>query len=706
MLVGRRSSESVFPQVTWLPLPGSDHVLLDLRGSKTRLSRARSIRLCSIRLLDATLTLKDLPYMRTTARAIVNRARRLPMALAARTFALAKVFVRHGPRGVVQYVRLSMAPRVIPAIFANGLTTDPGITAVRRWHLIHSKPIVIALTGEARPGLAQWITDMRRALHCHFLLSPAAALHVEGVDPAFYTVCDFLQGEKASFVDLREWLFQHWRSCDVLILDADQPFVDSTVAIRLQHAAYAYESPASEIGFVTAGLNVDGVEYAGWEWDRASAAWSAPQPHPADYGQGVIARYVLAANVHGFYSTTLALERVPMTLREVEGLSFSDQLNRMVAMGWRQNVRTLAYPSVSLVSSAPVVPRSTSFDRKWLTDRHVTDFEGRRRIIFVLPATSISGGIKTVFEQADGLLSRGFAVEIWSLQGAPAWMSSNVGVKTYRTYFDLIAALRNEEAIKVATWWESAQAVWLASVNTGIPAFYIQEFETWFYPNDKIGQAAVASSYRKEFASLTIADFQKAELAELGVEARTVHSGYDSSNFKVLDTITRRDDTLMAVGRSFFQKNFAMTERAWRSLGNSRPRFLLYGFEPDLVADDLVAYEERPSNERVNELYNEATCFVQTSFHEGFSLPIIEAMAAGCPVITTDSHGNRDFCRDGENCIMVEQNDVEGLASAISLVMGDQDLQQRLRSAGLQTAKLHTWTVILDQLQDFYEQVA
>jgi glycosyltransferase involved in cell wall biosynthesis len=54
---------------------------------------------------------------------------------------------------------------------------------------------------------------------------------------------------------------------------------------------------------------------------------------------------------------------------------------------------------------------------------------------------------------------------------------------------------------------------------------------------------------------------------------------------------------------------------------------------------------------------------------------------------------------------MVEQDDVEGLASAISLVMGDASLRARLSAQGLETAKLHTWTVILDQLQDFYERV-
>ena len=50
----------------------------------------------------------------------------------------------------------------------------------------------------------------------------------------------------------------------------------------------------------------------------------------------------------------------------------------------------------------------------------------------------------------------------------------------------------------------------------------------------------------------------------------------------------------------------------------------------------------------------EATVFVQTSTHEGFALPPLESMATGGAVVCTDAHGNRDFCVDGENCLMPE----------------------------------------------------
>ena len=80
----------------------------------------------------------------------------------------------------------------------------------------------------------------------------------------------------------------------------------------------------------------------------------------------------------------------------------------------------------------------------------------------------------------------------------------------------------------------------------------------------------------------------------------------------------------------------------------------MFGIEPELGPEHGARYFERPSDERVNELFNQATVFVQTSRHEGFCLPLLEAMAAGTPVVSTDAHGNRDFCRDGENCLIAD----------------------------------------------------
>jgi hypothetical protein len=616
--------------------------------------------------------------------------------------------VSQGPAANLRYLKYTLAPKIEAHRFANGLATALDPNEARKWHLLHPKPLVIALYGSAKrdSDLAAWVAATTVELHGHALVSPEIGALLTSVDPTRYTVRDFIGSPtETDFFAVKSWMHQHWRMSDLVFFDLSDPIPTALDILRSQHAAHAYQLHHQDIGIVTPQLIVGELRIAGYEWDRACSQWRVRDVASSDHGQRSIPRYVLAANAHGLYITKQALDQVPLTNTETAGLDFEQQLNRFIGIAWKQNLRTLAFPGVEYEVAEVRTPIATDFERKWLTDRTVTNAAGQKRIIFVLPATTVSGGIRTVFEQADSFLKRGFAAEIWALQEQPTWIDVEVQIRTFSTYFDMVVALRSEEAIKVATWWETAQVVWLGSVNAGIPSYYVQEFETWFYPDNASARAAVASSYRLEMHHVTIADYQRGELKGIGVDATLVPSGFNSENFHLLPGVSRRSDTVLALGRSFFQKNFAMTLAAWFTLGQRRPRLSLYGIEPEIAADDRIHYFLKPSNNEVNALYNESTCFVQTSRHEGFGLPIIEAMATGCPVITTDSHGNRDFCFDEVNCLVVEQDDVEGLARAIERLMADPELQEKLRTAGLQTAQKYRWSVVMDQLESYYDSV-
>ncbi len=126
---------------------------------------------------------------------------------------------------------------------------------------------------------------------------------------------------------------------------------------------------------------------------------------------------------------------------------------------------------------------------------------------------------------------------------------------------------------------------------------------------------------------------------------------------------------VLALGRSNPLKNLPLTIDAWRALrrdgAREPPELCLFGIEPELATDAGMRYVESPSDEQVNELFNRATVFVQTSTHEGFCLPPLEAMATGGAVVCTDAHGNRDFCVDGENCLMPEP-DRDSVSAALA----------------------------------------
>jgi glycosyltransferase involved in cell wall biosynthesis len=250
----------------------------------------------------------------------------------------------------------------------------------------------------------------------------------------------------------------------------------------------------------------------------------------------------------------------------------------------------------------------------------------------------------------------------------------------------------------------------------GIPVYFVQDIETSYYPDDEAVRHAVIDSYRPEFRYMTISGWNRERLRELGLDAELIPPGIDLDTFRPRADVARREDMVLALGRANPLKNLPLTVAAWRALdgrsgSGARPELCLFGVEPELArgkgiaAGDGVRYVVSPDDERVNELFNQATVFVQTSVHEGFALPPLEAMATGAAVVCTDAHGNRDFCRDGVNCLMPEAN-AAAVSAALARLLGDPELRAQLGRAGIETAQEYAWERRIDALEGFFQRVA
>jgi len=618
------------------------------------------------------------------------------------------ILLKFGPLEYSRYFKRAFGKHMFIHNFPNGIKTSLDLQKANNWHLLNKKPLVVVLIGAPKNSdIAIWMQNVQKKLQCHFLVGDKAKKYLVDLDKNIYKITECLSTKEVNMYDIWQEVQQHYRGNDIILIDVEEDLIGASDIMRLQHAAYSYDDD-NEIGFV-APAYIDRSHknnvVAGFEYNKKDSLWLPSTTTKKDYGQVYIPRYNLIALSHGLYIKHSVIQSLSVSRQDVRELkTLNDQVGFYIFSGWKQNIKTLSFSSISVSIKKLQTPTVQSYHKLWLEVRTVLNQKGDTKVIYVLNATSMSGGIRVIFEHADSLIRRGFDVEIWSLQGQPTWTSVDVVIRKFHSYSDLMLALRNEDAIKVATWWETAQIVWLSSVNHGIPVNFVQEFETWFYPNDNLAQAAVVSSYRKEFTYMTTADYQHEELRQIGIDAQIIPVGYEKKYYYENKKISRESDAVLAVGRSFFQKNFAMTLRAWKKLAEKRPRLFLFGFEPNIIKDDKVTYFNQPSNEEVNQLYNRATCFVQTSIHEGFSLPIIEAMAAGCPVITTDSHGNRGFCFDGKNCLLVGQDDSDALALAIERLLHDTALQETLRQEGLVTARQYEWSNVIDRLAEFYKK--
>jgi glycosyltransferase involved in cell wall biosynthesis len=91
-----------------------------------------------------------------------------------------------------------------------------------------------------------------------------------------------------------------------------------------------------------------------------------------------------------------------------------------------------------------------------------------------------------------------------------------------------------------------------------------------------------------------------------------------------------------------------------------------------------VRFEGAVPRERMPELFAAADIFCLPSLYEGFPLAILEAMAAGLPVVTTRVAGNPEAVTDGEHGRLVEAEDAAGLAAALIDLIGDEEGRRRM----------------------------
>lgn len=116
---------------------------------------------------------------------------------------------------------------------------------------------------------------------------------------------------------------------------------------------------------------------------------------------------------------------------------------------------------------------------------------------------------------------------------------------------------------------------------------------------------------------------------------------------------------------------------------------------PDLAAEatrlgvgDVVRLLGPVPDEDLPALYGEALAFVFPSLWEGFGLPVLEAMAAGAPVIATCRGAVPEVA--GDAALLVEP-EVGPLADALARLLDDPGLRERLREAGLRRARAFSW---------------
>ncbi len=119
-----------------------------------------------------------------------------------------------------------------------------------------------------------------------------------------------------------------------------------------------------------------------------------------------------------------------------------------------------------------------------------------------------------------------------------------------------------------------------------------------------------------------------------------------------------------------------------------------------------VAFHDYVPNEDLPPYYKTADIFcAPTTGRESFGIILLEAMATGKPIVASDIEGYSEVVRDGVEGLLVKPKDEEALANALSKLLLNKPLRERIGAMGRRKAEDYGWESIAQRVMDYYERL-
>ncbi|MEP7220730.1 MAG: glycosyltransferase family 1 protein, partial [Bacteroidota bacterium] len=222
---------------------------------------------------------------------------------------------------------------------------------------------------------------------------------------------------------------------------------------------------------------------------------------------------------------------------------------------------------------------------------------------------------------------------------------------------------------------------------------------------------------------ITVSEFTRGRLIEhypaLAPITHALHLGVDprfaaDDGLPIPATIGNRP-YILSVGSVEKRKNLMATVRAFEEVHRHHPelRLLIAGGSGHGAGEIDAIIRSSNATEAISRLgfvddailpalYRHATCFLYPSLYEGFGLPILEAMAAGCPVVTSSRGAMAEVA--GNAALLADPAAPDDIAAKAMMAIEDDAERARMIAAGRKRAGYFTWDRCAEGTVDVYRK--
>ena len=204
-----------------------------------------------------------------------------------------------------------------------------------------------------------------------------------------------------------------------------------------------------------------------------------------------------------------------------------------------------------------------------------------------------------------------------------------------------------------------------------------------------------SDAVRREVAEFFAIPTSKIRATPLAAAAAPASSAGDDSSAKLWRRLEIEEPYLLYVGSAEPRKNLPRLMEAWRQTRLEIPGLSLvlvgsgHGVSAEATVEPGLHLAGHLKDKEITQLLSSAAAFVYPSLYEGFGLPVLEAMQAGAPVITSNDPALTEVTAGA--AVYVDAASQAQLSAAVLGVVRDHDLQRRLREDGRRRARRFSW---------------
>jgi glycosyltransferase involved in cell wall biosynthesis len=261
----------------------------------------------------------------------------------------------------------------------------------------------------------------------------------------------------------------------------------------------------------------------------------------------------------------------------------------------------------------------------------------------------------------------------------------------------------------------AAPAVWIAHLR-GKPAIvnyrggeaetFLDRQFTWMRP-----------TLQRAYCIVVPSGFLQGVFAKWGVKTEIVPNIVDLARFRPAERNADRLHILVArnleeiydipTALRAFARILAAHSAARLSVAGSGPaRGELERLCEELDLGAAVRFTGRLENEQMADLYRDADLLLNPSLADNMPISLLEAMASGVPIVTTNVGGIPFVVGHEQTALLVPPRDPDAMAGAALRLIGDRALAARLRTAGLDVVERYAWPNVREELLSVYARAS